>query len=422
MSKGALIKPKNPNLPDNLSKKPLEEIIYYIAQTCEVNVDNSEWQNSDKSLEEKITNLKNKAKEIEKRQGTNHDNLSKQINTILNEIEDLKKRKPLDLIVKIENFTKTDLGKQHYQLPTLLKILASKLNVYLVGPAGSGKTHAAIQCARALNCQFHFTGAVASEFKLTGFMDAQGRIVSTEFRKAYENGGLFLFDEIDASYPQAVLAFNAALANDYMDFPDKRVQRHKDFYCIAAANTYGQGADRQYIGRNQLDAASLDRFVFLDWKYDENLERDLAGNEEWSNYVQKVRKLINLNKIRHVVSPRASIFGAQLLARGLERSIVEETVLWKGIDDATKQKIVQLMQPYIIKAEREGRFEPKVSKNKMVSSDELIGKIIDTYSSWVSNNNKEIRSEFEGKVYYISRTKQVKTGDVIAKIEKYGNQ
>lgn len=91
MSKGALIKPKNPNLPDNLSKKPLEEIIYYIAQTCEVNVDNSEWQNSDKSLEEKITNLKNKAKEIEKRQGTNHDNLSKQINTILNEIEDLKK-------------------------------------------------------------------------------------------------------------------------------------------------------------------------------------------------------------------------------------------------------------------------------------------------------------------------------------------
>lgn len=253
-------------------------------------------------------------------------------------------------------------------------------------------------------------------------MDAQGRIVSTEFRKAYENGGLFLFDEIDASYPQAVLAFNAALANDYMDFPDKRVQRHKDFYCIAAANTYGQGADRQYIGRNQLDAASLDRFVFLDWKYDENLERDLAGNEEWSNYVQKVRKLINLNKIRHVVSPRASIFGAQLLARGLERSIVEETVLWKGIDDATKQKIVQLMQPYIIKAEREGRFEPKVSKNKMVSSDELIGKIIDTYSSWVSNNNKEIRSEFEGKVYYISRTKQVKTGDVIAKIEKYGNQ
>ena len=90
---------------------------------------------------------------------------------------------------------------------------------------------------------------------------AQGTIVSTEFRKAYENGGLFLFDEIDASMPGAILAFNAALANNFMDFPDKKVPRHKDFYCIAAANTFGSGADRQYVGRNQLDAASLDRFI-----------------------------------------------------------------------------------------------------------------------------------------------------------------
>jgi MoxR-like ATPase len=86
---------------------------------------------------------------------------------------------------------------------------------------------------------------------LTGFKSASGEYISTEFREAFEKGGLFLFDEIDASYPQAVLAFNAALANDYMDFPDKRILRHKDFYCIAAANTFGQGADRQYIGRNQ---------------------------------------------------------------------------------------------------------------------------------------------------------------------------
>ena len=55
-----------------------------------------------------------------------------------------------------------------------------------------------------------------------GFIDAQGRIVNTEFRKAYEHGGLFLFDEIDASFPQAILAFNAALANDFMDFQIKK--------------------------------------------------------------------------------------------------------------------------------------------------------------------------------------------------------
>jgi len=44
-------------------------------------------------------------------------------------------------------------------------------------------------------------------------------------------------------------------------------------------------------------------------------------------------------KIRHVVSPRASIHGATLLAIGIERTVVEQTCLWKGMDEATVQKI-----------------------------------------------------------------------------------
>ncbi len=425
MSKGNIRKPRNPNLPDNLTKKPLEDIIYHVVQTCEVEVENTEWQDSDKALDDKISKLSSKTGEIEKRLGDNQGNLSEQITNIKTEIENLKKRKPLDLVITLANSKKTDLGKQHNQFPTLLKILATKLNVYLVGPAGSGKTHAAIQVAKALNVPFHFTGAVASEFKLTGFMDAQGRIVSTEFRKAYENGGLFLFDEIDASYPQAVLAFNAALANDYMDFPDKRVPRHKDFYCIAAANTYGQGADRQYIGRNQLDAASLDRFVFIDWNYDENLERDLAGNEEWSSYVQKVRHVIVENKIRHVVSPRASIFGATLLANEVERNTVENTVLWKGLDEVTKNKIIKILVPKQIKAEKEGIFIPKVKVNAKIVENDIIGEIQHEKSDYYGRSSTvttEILSPYNGFVLNIISQKKIQERDVIAEIESYENK
>ena len=424
MSKGTIKKPRKPELPDNLSKKPLEDIIYYVTQTCEVDVDNSEWQKADEKLKKEIKKLQEKTDGIGKRLGDNQGNLSDQIKGLKSDIQDLKNRKPLDLVVKIDNGVKTDLGKQHKQLPTLLKILATKLNVYLVGPAGSGKTYAAIQCAKALGVNFYFTGAIASEFKLTGFIDAQGRIVSTEFRKAYENGGLFLFDEIDASYPQAVLAFNAALSNDYMDFPDKRVERHKNFYCIAAANTFGQGADRQYIGRNQLDAASLDRFVFIDWKYDENLERELAGNENWSNYVQKVRRFTFHNKIRHVISPRASIFGAKLLATGLNREIVEETVIWKGLNSVTKQKIKKNIEPKSIIAKREGTFIPKIKKGSKISTEEIIGiieyKYTDQWNRRVEQVRKnEIYSEYEGVVINIIGKKKVNKGDVIAKIETY---
>lgn len=124
-----------------------------------------------------------------------------------------------------------------------------------------------------------------------------------------------------------------------MDFPDKKVERHKDFYCIAAANTYGLGADRAYIGRNQLDAASLDRFVFFDWNIDENLERKLADDDIWVNYVQKVRSAVQDLGIRLVISPRASIYGATLLQAGIDRREVEQNVLWKGLDRATLETI-----------------------------------------------------------------------------------
>jgi MoxR-like ATPase len=419
MSKGKIKKPNNPTLPDNLHKKSMEDIIYLVVQACEVEVENIEWETSDKKLKEEITSLDTKLKDIDKRLGDNHGNLSDEIENIKIEIEDLKVRKPLDIIVRIDNTKPKDLGKQHVQLPTLLQILATKLNVYMVGPAGAGKTHAAIQCAKALGVSFHFTGAIASEFKLTGFIDAQGRIVSTEFRKAFENGGLFLFDEIDASYPQAVLAFNAALANDYMDFPDKRVQRHENFYCIAAANTFGQGADRQYVGRNQLDAASLDRFVFLDWKYDENLERDLAGNHEWTAFVQKIRRYIEVQRIRHVVSPRASIFGAKLLSNGVSREIVEQTILWKGLDEAMKKKILENIAPKKIQAERKGKFNPKAKTRDKVNEGDLIGEI--EYNTFRRIETTSIYAPSNGILISISVNKEVEEGEIIAEIESDGN-
>ena len=98
MSKGKIKKPQNPNLPDNLTKKPLEDIIYYVVQTCDVDVDNSEWKNSDNDLDDKISKLSSKTGEIEKRLGDNQGNLSDQIKTIKTEIENLKKRKPLELL------------------------------------------------------------------------------------------------------------------------------------------------------------------------------------------------------------------------------------------------------------------------------------------------------------------------------------
>src|SRR5215217_6156820 len=84
-------------------------------------------------------------------------------------------------------------------------------------------------------------------------------------------------DEIDAGNANVIIQVNAALSNGYCSFPDGMVQRHDDFIFLASANTFGDGASRQYVGRNQLDAATLDRFTTLVWEIDEELEEIMAG-------------------------------------------------------------------------------------------------------------------------------------------------
>ncbi len=207
----------------------------------------------------------------------------------------------------------------HKQFDQLLKLVGTcQLQVWISGPAGGGKTHAAAQVAKALGLRFFFNGAIESEYKLSGFVDAGGRIISTAFREAYTHGGLYLFDECDGSLAGALMAFNAALENGHCDFPgaSEPTPRHPNFRVIAAGNTWGLGGSADYVGTAKLNAAFLDRFVQHDWPYDEDLETALAGNKAWSGRVQRIRAKARAQGLKIVISPRASYRGAIMLANG----------------------------------------------------------------------------------------------------------
>lgn len=183
-----------------------------------------------------------------------------------------------------------------------------KANFWLVGPAGTGKTTAAKKIAEQLGLPFFFNGAIDSEYKLSGFIDAQGRVIATPFRRAYSEGGVYLFDEVDSSLPSACLAFNAALANGECDFPgaERPVERHPDCIILAASNTWG-GPSGDYVGRFKQDGAFMDRFKRVPWETDEKFETALCANKRWVGYVQQVRKAVIKHGVQAIVSPRASL-------------------------------------------------------------------------------------------------------------------
>jgi len=244
-------------------------------------------------------------------------------------------------IVTPQGVTQLD-GLQHYATETIIHIVALNHPVMMVGPAGCGKTTIGEQAARALNLPFYITSTINDTHELMGFVDGHGKYHSTPFRQAFEFGGVWVADEIDAWDASALLAANSALANGYASFPDREtpVLRNASFRMVATANTFGNGADRVYIGRNELDAASLDRFATVDVDYDLNLERAFSnGNIRWLEHVWNVRKKITEKKIRHVASSRAISKGAEALAAGFTFDSVNEIYLLKGMNKADREKL-----------------------------------------------------------------------------------
>ncbi len=206
-------------------------------------------------------------------------------------------------------------SKPHASFDRCLRLATARRNILMIGPAGCGKTHLAEQVAKALKLEFAHISCSAgmSEGQITGrLIPGKGgsfEYSRSEFVKAYEEGGVFLFDEIDAADSNTLLVINSALANGKMTVPNRPKQpvaiKHKDFVAMAAANTFGTGADRQYVGRNQLDESTLDRFRIgqVEMDYDEELEAKLCPNESLRTRLQNYRRRAK-GSVRRIISTR----------------------------------------------------------------------------------------------------------------------
>lgn len=250
--------------------------------------------------------------------------------------------------LQIQEQEPINCGIQHAKFPLLLKACHAKLrngkrlNIMLVGPAGSGKTTAAMTVAKLLNLPFRTNGALDQAYKVSGYLSATDVYRQTAFRDAWEHGGVYLFDEMDGSFASALLELNTALANTHMTFPDRAepVERHDDCIIIAGTNTWGLGASTEYNSRQKLDAASLDRFVGIEWPIDERLERAMAGDQSWARRVQSIRARVVARGVKGaLITPRATVYGESLIAAGIDLDTVEAMTLRKGMDNASWEAV-----------------------------------------------------------------------------------
>lgn len=255
----------------------------------------------------------------------------------------------LPKIIKVETPTETRKldGVVHEKFEQVLQLVNLNIPVFLSGPAGTGKNVICKQVAESLGLDFYFTNAVTQEYKLTGFIDANGTYQETQFYKAFKDGGLFFLDEMDASIPEVLIILNAAIANRYFDFPNGKIDAHPNFRVIAAGNTFGTGADVEYNGRYQLDAASLDRFAMLEIDYSPAIEQAVTGGDnEIINFAHAVRQAAKDCGMHVLCTYRAMERIKKLSSlNGFTTSNILEIALYKGlgVDDRTvlKKKMIE---------------------------------------------------------------------------------
>jgi len=268
--------------------------------------------------------------------------LTTQAEKLAAQIADLEKTRRVEITFKQPKGAAVKLDENVHPVfeEVMFHAIDCRENVVLVGPTGCGKTHLAMQVAKGRKQSFNMISCSigVTESSIFGSREPNDkggfRYVMSPFATAYREGGVFLWDEVDALDPNVFLSVNAPLSNGELHPPKafgmQPIKKHDDFICLLAANTYGNGADREYVGRNQLDAASLNRLTVIEMDYDDAVEYKLAtsvaGSELGGKLAERLhgyRRRLRDAKLRRHITTRDFSRCATWLAYGKDFEYVD---------------------------------------------------------------------------------------------------
>lgn len=226
----------------------------------------------------------------------------------------------------------------------------------LVGPAGNGKTTVAEAVLEVLGYEYEV-------LDITEFVEPADLIGSTTYvmkdgqgsevfkpgivMRCFTEGKALIINEFDAANPRAALCLQSAFQSAglsgkgrYITSPDGRIYPQGDCPIILTMNTFGSGATRQYVGRNALDAASMDRMTIITTGYEHEkaiMERhgyDEDTAEMLVEWAMGMRKKIDDNSLRVVLSNRTLL----RMADGID-------YLGWDLDEAMEHEFLERLDP-----------------------------------------------------------------------------
>jgi cobaltochelatase CobS len=149
---------------------------------------------------------------------------------------------------------------------------------WIWGLQGTGKTSIVKQTCSRLNWAcYSINGSATLEmedllYRTSIMEDGTTKTELNALSKAFVEGGVFLFNEIDLCDPSRLAALNEILAGDTLVLPgiNEVQKKHKNFRFIATANTNGSFDDDNgidFAGTGTMNMAFMDRFIVVEAKY-----------------------------------------------------------------------------------------------------------------------------------------------------------
>jgi hypothetical protein len=215
----------------------------------------------------------------------------------------------------------------------------SRPAIAMVGPAGNGKTTTAEEAFKALGYDYIVIDA-------NDRMEAADLVGAMTFRqqdgnasevwrdgpvaKAFREGKAILINEFDALDPRAAMCLQSVMQDAgkdrtgrYVTLPgnpdEDRIYPNGDCPLVLTMNTFGDGPNREYVGRNSLDAASKDRITIIDTGY-ENEDKILMAKgftsttaQDLVKWATEMRRRIDRDGLRIILSNRTLIRMAQAM-------------------------------------------------------------------------------------------------------------